>query len=48
MAAELHFLNVKEGDCTWIKHANGNNTIVDVCNASIEKQKEDAAARALL
>jgi competence protein ComEC len=48
MASELHFLNVKEGDCTWIKHANGNNTIIDVFNASIERAKEDAFANAIL
>lgn len=30
----LHFLNVKEGDCTWIKHSDGKNTVVDVSNAN--------------
>jgi beta-lactamase superfamily II metal-dependent hydrolase len=29
----VHFLNVKEGDCTWIKHADGKITVMDVCNA---------------
>lgn len=48
MPTELHFLNVKEGDCTWIKHENGNNTVVDVCNASTEKKETDAVARLLL
>lgn len=28
----LHFLNVGHGDCTWIQHADGNNTVIDVCN----------------
>jgi competence protein ComEC len=28
----LHFLNVRQGDCTWIQHADGKNTVVDVCN----------------
>lgn len=28
----LHFLNVGPGDCTWIKHGDGRNTVVDVCN----------------
>ncbi|MEA3429473.1 MAG: DUF4258 domain-containing protein [Thermodesulfobacteriota bacterium] len=42
MASELHFLNVKEGDCTWIKHADGKNTIIDVFNASVEKKETDA------
>ncbi|MEZ6104465.1 MAG: hypothetical protein R3E01_36470 [Pirellulaceae bacterium] len=30
----LHFLNVKEGDCTLIEHGSGRKTVVDVCNAS--------------
>ncbi len=29
----LHFLNVGQGDCTWIKHGDGKNTLIDVCNA---------------
>lgn len=48
MASELHFLNVKEGDCTWIKHADGKNSIIDVFNASIEKKEADATAKAIL
>lgn len=40
MPSELHFLNVKQGDCTWISHLNGKNTLVDVNNASFEKQPE--------
>lgn len=40
MPSELHFLNVKQGDCTWIKHPNGKNTIVDVCNAKEIKDKD--------
>lgn len=46
MSSELHFLNVKQGDCSWIKHPNGNNTIIDVCNASIEKQKSQELTKA--
>lgn len=46
MSAELHFLNVKDGDCTWIRHPNGNNTIIDVCNAK-EIVKEDSFAKAI-
>lgn len=34
---EIHFLNVGDGDCTWIKHANGANTIIDVCLAKSDK-----------
>lgn len=29
----IHFLNVKDGDCIWIQHPTGHNTIIDVCNA---------------
>lgn len=29
----IHFLNVKNGDCTWIEHDGGHNTMIDVCNA---------------
>lgn len=47
MPSELHFLNVKQGDCTWIKHPNGNNTVIDVFNASIEKQKSQDLTKAL-
>jgi len=46
MPSELHFLNVKQGDCSWIKHPNGNNTIIDVFNASIEKQDSQALLKA--
>jgi competence protein ComEC len=35
---QLHFLNVGDGDCTWIRHGNGNNTVIDICkgNADID------------
>lgn len=46
MSAELHFLNVKQGDCTWIKHPNGRNTVIDVCNAKII-EKTDELQKAL-
>ena len=29
----IHFLNVKEGDCSIIEHSNGHKTVIDVCNA---------------
>lgn len=31
--AVIHFLNVKQGDCTCIKHNDGKVTVIDVCNA---------------
>lgn len=33
----IHFLNVKDGDCTWIKHEDGKITVMDVCNASTKE-----------
>ena len=30
----LHFLNVRNGDCSIIQHASGRVTVIDVCNAS--------------
>ena len=29
----IHFLNVNEGDCTWINHPSGHNTVIDVSAA---------------
>lgn len=29
----IHFLNVKEGDCSIIEHITGHVTVIDVCNA---------------
>jgi len=29
----IHFLNVKEGDCSIIEHYSGHKTVIDVCNA---------------
>ena len=33
--ATIHFLNVKEGDCSIIEHNSGHKTVIDVCNASL-------------
>lgn len=48
MTPSLHFLNVKEGDCIWLHHANSRNTIFDVFNASKEEGVTESAASALL
>jgi len=48
MTSELHFLNVKQGDCTWIKHADGKNTVIDVFNATLEKKEAIGALESLL
>lgn len=29
----IHFLNVKDGDCSIIEHYSGHKTVIDVCNA---------------
>lgn len=31
--AIIHFLNVKQGDCSIIRHNSGRITVIDVCNA---------------
>src|SRR2546427_350820 len=31
--ATLHYMNVKEGDCSIIQHNSGRVTVIDVCNA---------------
>jgi len=31
--ALIHFLNVKQGDCSIIEHNSGRVTVIDVCNA---------------
>lgn len=37
----IHFLNVLEGDCNIIEHSNSNRvTVMDVCNASTDNEKE--------
>ena len=39
--ATIHFLNVKEGDCSIIEHNSGHTTVIDVCNAkSVEAMAE--------
>ena len=45
----IHFLNVKEGDCSVIQHRSGRVSVIDVCNAkqssSSESRSEMASAR---
>lgn len=43
---QIHFLNVGNGDCTWIKHANGANSVIDVCLAKSNplSKAQDAVA----
>lgn len=32
----VHYLNVKEGDCSIIEHTSGHVSVIDVCNARKE------------
>lgn len=32
--AIIHFLNVKNGDCTLIQHSSGHNTLIDISNGN--------------
>lgn len=32
----IHFLNVKQGDCIWIEHSSGRNTVIDICNGNAD------------
>lgn len=36
----IHFLNVNDGDCSWIKHESGRVTVIDVCAANEESLNE--------
>lgn len=43
----IHYLNVKQGDCSVIEHVSGHVTVIDVCNAKQETVKEALASEAL-
>lgn len=36
----VHFLNVKDGDCSIIQHGSGHVSVIDVCNARKEQSLE--------
>ena len=40
--AKIHFLNVKEGDCSIIEHISGHRTVIDVCNAKAPESIQEA------
>ena len=43
----IHFLNVKQGDCSVITHYSGHVTVIDVCNAKPTSRLTEAiSARA--
>lgn len=39
----IHFLNVNEGDCTWIRHASGHITVIDISAGSTKIAVESAS-----
>ncbi len=45
--AVIHYLNVKEGDCSVIQHNSRRVSIIDVCNAKMETPAEAIASRTL-
>ncbi len=46
--ATIHFLNVKEGDCSAIKHNSGRLTVIDVCNAKDPETEESKFAMSMV
>jgi len=46
--AIIHFLNVKQGDCTCIQHNDRKVTVIDVCNAFKEDMQYEKSLSRLL
>lgn len=40
----IHFLNVKEGDCIWINHPSGHNTVIDISNGKDDTSLFESAS----
>lgn len=38
----VHFMNIEEGNCIWVKHPSGYNTVIDVSNRN-SKYEEDTS-----
>ncbi len=34
----IHFLNVREGDCSIIQHGSGRVSVIDICNANVSSE----------
>jgi competence protein ComEC len=43
----IHFLNVKEGDCSVVEHNSGHKTVIDVCNAKPVELVQEALVAAM-
>ena len=41
----IHFLNVKEGDCSVIQHNSDRVSVIDVCNAKPDDSRESQSAK---
>ncbi len=44
---KIHFLNVKEGDCSIVEHYSGHKTVIDVCNAKRVEAVDEALMAAM-
>ncbi len=42
---EIHFLNVKEGDCSIIEHDSGRVSMIDICCGNIAEEDEKDALK---
>lgn len=40
----IHFLSVNEGDCTWIQHLSGHNTVIDISAAKLINLESESAS----
>jgi beta-lactamase superfamily II metal-dependent hydrolase len=38
--SRVHFLNVRDGDCSLIEHNSGRVSVIDVCNASLVTEQQ--------
>lgn len=37
---EIHFLNVRDGDCSIIEHDSGRVSMIDICCGNLTKEEE--------
>lgn len=46
MANLIHFLNVGNGDCSFIEHKSGRNTLIDICNGNTKDRLRESSGLA--
>lgn len=39
----IYFFNVKNGDCSWIRHDSGRETVIDVCSGNLSTDEQSAS-----